>query len=95
MKTDKNSDSFLSQYPEELCTNALKLRKFLSANLPDIIEQVDLPAKMIAYGYFKRYVKLICTLIPSTKGLKPGFNGGLTYQILKTYLKEPGKYPDT
>ena len=91
MKTDKNSDSFLSQYPEEACANALKLRKLLSESLPNIIEQVNIRAKMIAYTYAKRYAELICTLIPSKKGLIPGFNRGGDLPDPEKILKGTGK----
>lgn len=81
---DKKINDFLSNYSEEVFTNTLKLREVLLANLPEIIEQLDLPAKMIAYCYGQKYAELICTIIPSKKGLKLGFNRG-------TELPDPGK----
>ena len=81
---DKTINDFLSAYSEEVFTNTLKLREVLFANLPEIIEQLDLPAKMIAYCYGQKYAELICTIIPSKKGLKLGFNRG-------TELPDPGK----
>ena len=81
---DKKIDDFLSNYSEEVFTHALKLRELLFANLPDIIEQLDIPAKMIAYCYGQKYSELICTIIPSKKGLKLGFNRG-------TELPDPAK----
>jgi len=81
---DKTINDFLSAYSEEVFTNTLKLREVLFANLPEIIEQLDLPAKMIAYCYSQKYAELICTIIPSKKGLKLGFNRG-------TELPDPGK----
>jgi hypothetical protein len=74
--TDKKIDSFLSQYEEQIFQNALALRQLLLANLPDIIEQVDIKAKMIAYCYGQKYTELLCVIIPSKKGLKLGFNRG-------------------
>jgi hypothetical protein len=76
MKIDKRIDEFLSNYDEEVFTNALKLRDVLLVNLSAIIEQIDFPAKMIAYSYGQKYTELICTVIPSKKGLKLGFNKG-------------------
>jgi hypothetical protein len=84
MKADKQIETFLSQYKEPVFGYALQLRKILFANLPDIIEQIDIPAKMIAYCYGQKYSELICTIIPSKKGLKLGFNWGLE-------LTDPGK----
>ena len=68
--------NFLSQYDEEICKRALELRKLLLQNLPGITEQLDVPAKMIAYCYGQKYADLICVIIPSKKGLKLGFNKG-------------------
>src|SRR4051812_31309805 len=69
-------DFFLSQYDELVYTHALQLREILFANLPGIIEQLDVPAKMVAYCYGQKYSELICVIIPSKKGLKLGFNQG-------------------
>lgn len=84
MTTEKQIDTFLSQYDVQVFAIALKLRKILFANLPDIIEQIDTPAKMIAYCYGEKYSELICVIIPSKKGLKLGFNRG-------TELPDPDK----
>lgn len=84
LKADKNINTFLSQYSEDVFTNAIKLREVLLANLPGIIEQLDVPAKMIAYCYGQKYAEMICTIIPSKKGLKLGFYKG-------TDLPDPGK----
>ena len=71
-----NIESFFSPYDEQVFRNSLLLRKILFKNLPNIIEQIDLPAKMIAYCFGQKYAELICTIIPSKKGLKLGFNWG-------------------
>ena len=46
-------------------SNALKLREIILRILPEIQEQIDIPAKMVAYVYGQKYVEMICTLIPS------------------------------
>lgn len=76
MPVPKSIDVFLSQYDEQVYNNALKLREVLLIKLPGIIEQLDLPAKMIAYCYGQKYIDMICTIIPSKKGLKLGFYKG-------------------
>ena len=91
MATEKQIDEFLSQYDEQVFTNALKLRKILFANLPGIIEQTDLPAKMIAYCYGQKYAELICVIIPSKKGLKLGFNRGTALPDPDNLLEGTGK----
>jgi hypothetical protein len=45
MTTNKKFDEFLSNYNEDIFINALKLREVLFANLPGIIEQIDIPPK--------------------------------------------------
>jgi hypothetical protein len=74
--TDNSLDAFLSEYSEDVFSKALKLRAILLSNLPDVTEQLDLPARMIGYCYGQRYIDMICTLIPSKKGLKLGFAYG-------------------
>lgn len=76
MTEDIKADAFLSQYDQRIFDNALKLREILFKNLPDIIEQTDISAKMIAYSYGQKYAQMICTIIPSKKGLKLGFYKG-------------------
>ncbi len=84
MESNTKIDAFLSQYDEQVSTKALMLREVVLENLQDIIEQLDIPAKMIGYSYGQKYVDLICVIIPSKKGLKLGFNRG-------TELPDPDK----
>ncbi len=76
MLPEPKVNAFLSQYDEEVYNHTLKLREILFATLPGIIEQLDLPARMIAYCYGQKYVEMICTIIPSKKGLKLAFYKG-------------------
>jgi len=82
---------FLSQYNEQVVDNALKLRELLFANLPDVIEQIDNPAKMIAYCYGQKYSEIICTMMPSKKGLKLGFYKGGDLNDPDNLLEGTGK----
>ena len=91
MTTDKKIDEFLSSYNEEVFTHALKLREVLFANFPNIIEQIDVPAKMIAYFYGQKYSEMICTIIPSKKGLKLGFYKGVDLPDPDKLLEGTGK----
>ncbi len=91
MTADKKIDAFLSQYDEQVFINALKLREVIISTLPDIIEQLDLPAKMIAYCYGQKYSDLICVIIPSKKGLKLGFNRGSELPDPDKLLEGKGK----
>ena len=84
-------DEFLSQYDEQIFRNALKLREVVLANLPDIVEQLDLSAKMIAYCYGEKYSELICVIFPSKKGLKLAFNRGIELPDPDKLLEGNGK----
>jgi hypothetical protein len=91
MKAADNILQFLSGYKEEVFNNALILREMVLQNLPGITEQLDLPAKMIAYAYGQRYTDLICVIIPSKEGLKLGFNKGSTLPDPSGILQGSGK----
>jgi hypothetical protein len=91
MKRDAQIETFLSQYDEQVFKTAFKLREVLFANLPDVLEQVDLPARMIAYCYGQKYIEMICTIIPSKKGLKLGFYRGVDLPDPDHILEGTGK----
>jgi hypothetical protein len=83
--------TFLASYDPSIQQRAHLLRAFLRAHLPNITEQVDLPAKMIAYTYGQKYFDLICVIIPSKKGLKLGFNRGTALDDPNHLLQGTGK----
>ena len=91
MTTEKVIEDFLSQYNEQVIGNSQYLRKLLLTNLPNITEQFDAPARMIAYCYGQKYTELICVIIPSKKGLKLGFNNGVELPDPTKLLKGSGK----
>ncbi|OGS79785.1 MAG: hypothetical protein A3D31_07465 [Candidatus Fluviicola riflensis] len=84
-------DQFLASYDEQIIYNALVLRELVISTLPDITEQIDVSAKMIAYCYGNKYAELICVIIPSKKGLKLGFNRGTSLPDPNGLLKGTGK----
>lgn len=91
MADNKATDNFLSQYSEDVFSNALKLRELIFKNLPEVREQLDIPAKMIGYCYGQKYTELVCTLIPSKKGLKLGFYKGVDLPDPEKLLQGDGK----
>lgn len=82
---------FLSHYNERVYAHAIALREIILANLPDVKEQVDVPAKMVAYCYGQKYTELVCVLIPSKKGIKLGFNRGVNLSDPHHLLEGIGK----
>lgn len=91
MPYNKAIDNFLAQYSEDVFENAQKLREIILKNLPNVQEQIDLPAKMIAYAYGQKYIEMVCTLIPSKKGLKLGFYKGADLPDPENLLTGNGK----
>lgn len=84
-------EDFLSNYSEEIQVRAHMLRDLLYANLPEVQEEVDIPAKMISFAYGRKYAELICMIIPSQKGLKLGFNRGIDFNDPAGLLEGTGK----
>jgi hypothetical protein len=76
MNHNEKVEHFFSQYSDEVFLHALHLRKLLLSLLPDVTEQIDLPARIVGYGYGNKYAETICVIIPSKKGLKLGFYKG-------------------
>ncbi len=91
MAEDTDIREFLSNYDDGVFRNTLRLRSVLLKCLPDIREQLDRPARMIAYCYGQKYSELVCTLIPSKKGLKLGFYKGVDLPDPDNLLKGNGK----
>ncbi|NML38157.1 hypothetical protein HHL17_13205 [Chitinophaga sp. G-6-1-13] len=87
MKMDTDILSFLDAYPATVATRVKGLRDML----PGIMEQLDVPAKMIAYSYGHKYTEMICTIIPSQKGVKLGFYKGNELPDPAGILKGTGK----
>lgn len=88
---NKKVIDFLLLYDEDVCKNALVLREILFDSFPGITEQLDLPAKMVAYCYGQRNTELICVIIPSKKELKLGFNRGVDLADREKLLEGTGK----
>ena len=70
------AESILSQYDPKISTLGFQLRAFLLSALKDIQEEAESSPNIIGYSYGKGYSNLICTIIPSKKGIKLGFYKG-------------------
>ena len=84
-------DLFLSNYADleqELC---FRIGDLIKSKFPDINEEVDLSAKMIAYSYGPTYKQLLFTIFPSKKGVKLGFNQGVQLNNEHGLLEGTGK----
>jgi len=70
------AETILSKYEEKVSTLGFQLRQFLLKELKQITEYPDGPANIIGYGFGPEYKALVCTIIPSKKGIKLGFYKG-------------------
>ena len=84
--------SFLAQYPADVYDKAIKLREVILNILPDVIEQLDVPARMIAYCYGQKYAEMVATIIPSKKEVKLGFYKGVDLPDPHHLLEGTGKF---
>src|SRR5687768_7293149 len=82
---------FLSNYSDDVKEMAEKVSGLIFSKLPEIKEVVDVPARIIGYGFGPKYADSICVLIPSKKGLKLGFYKGSELPDPKNLLTGTGK----
>ena len=79
--------AFLAAYPEA----ALGLREIVRAALPNAREMLDLPDRVVGYGFGDGYADLICTIIPSKTGVKLGVTRGAELADPDGLLEGAGK----
>ena len=84
-------EEILMKYDESISSLGLHLRKFLLSQLDGCSEMPDISANMIAYGYGTGYIDMICTIIPSKKGIKLGFYKGSELPDPENLLTGSGK----
>jgi hypothetical protein len=85
------AEDILSKYDEKVSKLGFQLRDFLLTELKEIIEYPDGPANIIGYGFGPGYKQLLCTIIPSKKGIKLGFYKGSELPDPKKLLTGSGK----
>jgi len=85
------AEAFLSAYPPGIARLAQATRARVLAALPGVDESVDQPARMLAYAYGPGYAGMVCTLIPSQKGLKLGLYRGAELSDPDGLLEGSGK----
>ena len=84
-------DDFISSYGETEQQLCFQIGDLIKSKFTDINEEVDLPAKMIAYSYGPTYKQLLFTVFPSKKGVKLGFNQGVLLNNDHGLLEGTGK----
>ena len=83
--------TFLTRYPPEVRELVHDVRAFVRQSIPEVRETLDLPAKIIAYGFGSGYSDMICTIIPSQSGVKLGIARGAEIDDPDGLLEGSGK----
>jgi len=68
--------AFLAIYAPEVQAIALSLRELILDLVPTAMEQVDLPGKLIGYGFKPTYKDTICVVMPLKSAVNLGFPRG-------------------
>src|SRR5688572_25299133 len=87
----KELEELLNLYTPDVQEVARGARKLILATVPEASEMVDLPARVIGYGYGQNYKDLICTIILSKGGVKLGIVGGATLPDPNGLMEGAGK----
>jgi hypothetical protein len=82
---------FLDGYKPEAAELALKLRDLVFEIDPHVVEQIDLPAHLLAYGYAKTYTHLMCVIILYKDYINLGFPRGVDLPDPEGLLEGTGK----
>lgn len=84
-------EDFLSSFSPDVRNLALQLREMVIEMNPDAIEQIDVPAHLLAYGYAQTYTHLICVIILYKDYVNLGFPRGVDLDDPDGLLEGTGK----
>jgi hypothetical protein len=84
-------EDFLSNFSKESQGLALDLRDLVLGMVPEALEQIDVPAHMLAYGYAETYKHLICVIILQKDYVNLGFPKGVDLEDPEALLEGTGK----
>ena len=83
--------AFLAVYTPEVQAIALTLRKLILDIVPNAIEQVDRPGRLIGYGFKPTYKDTICVIMPLKSAVNLGFPRGTEMTDPEGWLTGTGK----
>jgi hypothetical protein len=84
-------DEFLEGYSPAVRDMALKARELVASVAPDLLEQVDVPGKLLGYGWDTTYAGTVCVIMPLKDSLNLGFARGTTLPDPEKLLEGTGK----
>ena len=79
------------KYTQPVADLGYALQQFVQQNLPGAIEEIDISANMVAYGFGKGYKNMVCTIIASKTMMKLGLYKGAELTDPEGLLKGAGK----
>ncbi len=82
---------FLSPYPSHVQAMVAQLRALVLSAAPQALEQVDIPAKMLAYSFKNTYKDMICVIMPLKNAVNLGFPRGASLPDPLDLLQGTGK----
>jgi hypothetical protein len=84
-------DDFLSTFTPPVREIALKTRDLVLSVMPDAVEQIDLPAKLLGYGTDTTYAGTVCVIMLLKDSVNLGFARGTSLPDPSGLLKGTGK----
>lgn len=69
-------DEFLASYSQPVREMALKTRALIVSVAPELVEQIDIPGKLIGYGWDTTYKDTVCVIMPLKDSVNFGFARG-------------------
>jgi hypothetical protein len=84
-------EEFLDSVKPEVRSLALQLRDLVYEIEPEVIEQIDIPAHLLAFGYAKTYTHLMCVIILYKDYVNLGFPRGVDLPDPEGLLEGTGK----
>jgi len=74
---ESDVQAFLDEYAPRVQMIAWEVRSLVLDVAPDALEQIDIPAKLLAYGYRQTYKDTICVIMPLKAAVNLGFPRGV------------------
>lgn len=84
-------DEFLAAYTPPVREMALKTRDLVLSLFPDAVEQIDVPGKLLGYGWDTTYSGTLCVIMPLKDSLNLGFARGTSLPDPAGMLTGTGK----
>lgn len=84
-------DEFLSTYSPPVQEMALKTRELVLSLFPDVVEQIDVPGKLLGYGTDTTYAGTVWVIMPLKDSVNLGFARGTSLPDPEHKLQGTGK----